>query len=145
MFSNNGTNLVGAERILREELERLKGDEELVIQLKGLGINWTFQPAQTPHFGGSHESLVRSVKNAFYAALDQEKLGLRKPSDEILRTLLFEISGLPNSRPLTYVSSDPDDFRPITPNDFLNRAPVADLPAGDFRKSLPRDHYRYVQ
>jgi hypothetical protein len=39
MFSNNGTNLVGAERILREELERLQGDEELVIQLKGLGIN----------------------------------------------------------------------------------------------------------
>jgi hypothetical protein len=145
MFSDNGTNLVGAERILREELERLKGDEEHVIQLKGLGINWTFQPAQTPHFEGSHESLVRSVKNAFYAALDQEKLGLRKPSDEILRTLLFEISGLLNSRPLTYASSDPDDFRPITPNDFLNRAPVADLPAGDFRKSLPRDHYRYVQ
>jgi hypothetical protein len=39
VLSNNGTNLVGAERILREELERLKGDEELVIQLKGLGIN----------------------------------------------------------------------------------------------------------
>jgi hypothetical protein len=145
MFSDNGTNLVGAERILREELDRLKGDEELISQLKGLGIHWTFQPAQTPHFGGSHESLVRSVKNALYAALDREKLGLRRPSDEVLRTLLFEVSGLLNARPLTYVSSDPDDFRPLTPNDFLNRAPVADLPAGDFCNSLPRDHYRYVQ
>ncbi|XP_032782640.2 uncharacterized protein LOC116920627 [Daphnia magna] len=145
MFSDNGTNLVGAERILREELERLKVNDGLTAELKGLGINWTFQPAQTPHFGGSHESLVRSVKNALYAALDQEKLGSRKPSDEILRTLLFEVSGLLNARPLTYVSADPDDFRPLTPNDFLNRAPVADLPAGNFSHSLPREHYRYVK
>jgi hypothetical protein len=92
---------------------------------------------------------VRSVKNALYAALYQEKTGLRMPSDEILRTLLFEVSGLLNSRPLTYTSSDPDDFRSITPNDFLNRAPLliffADLPAGNFDRSLPREHFGYVQ
>ncbi len=66
-------------------------------------------------------------------------------SDEVLRTLLFEVAGLLNSRPLTYTSSDPDDFRPLTPNDFLNRAPVADLPAGVFRQMLPGDHYGYIQ
>lgn len=32
-----------------------------------------------------------------------------------------------NSRPLTYASSDPNDYRPLTPNDFLNRAPAADI------------------
>ena len=63
----------------------------------------------------------------------------------MLRPLLFEVAGLLNARPLTYASSDPDDFRPLTPNDFLNKAPVADLPAGDFTRALPRDHYRYVQ
>ena len=145
MFSDNGTNLTGAERILRMELDRLREDGVLAMELKALGIEWFFQPAQTPHFGGAHESLVRSVKNALYAALDMEKAVVRTPSDEILRTLIFEVSGLLNSRPLTYTSSDPDDFRPLTPNDFLNRAPIADLPAGDFRQALPRDHYRYVQ
>jgi hypothetical protein len=145
MFSDNGTNLTGAERILRMELDRLREDGVLAMELKALGIEWFFQPAQTPHFGGAHESLVRSVKNALYAALDMEKAVVRTPSDEILRTLLFEVSGLLNSRPLTYTSSDPDDFRPLTPNDFLNRAPIADLPAGDFRQALSRDHYRYVQ
>ena len=145
MFSDNGTNLTGGERLLRVELDRLKDDSVLTTELKALRIEWFFQPAQTPHFGGSHESLVRSVKNALYAALDQEKSVLRTPSDEVLRTLLFEVSGLLNSRPLTYCSSDPDDFRALTPNDFLNRAPVADLPAGDFNKALPRDHYGYVQ
>jgi hypothetical protein len=88
---------------------------------------------------------VRSVKRALYPVLDKELNGQRKPSEEILLTLLFEVSGLLNSRPLTYVSSDEDDIRPLTPNDFLNRAPIADLPVGDFSRALPRDHYRYVQ
>jgi hypothetical protein len=145
MFSDNGTNLTGAERLLREELERLKESSALETELKALGIRWWFQPAQTPHFGGAHESLVRSVKRALYPVLDKELNGQRNPSEEILRTLLFEVSGLLNSRPLTYVSSDVDDIRPLTPNDFLNRAPIADLPAGDFSRALPRDHYRYVQ
>ena len=110
----------------------MKGDGVLVTELKSLGIRWHFQPAQTPHFGGAHESLVRSVKNALYPVLEEELKGLRYPSDDMLRTLFFEVAGLLNTRPLTYVSCDPDDFRPITPNDFLNRAPMADLPAGDF-------------
>ncbi|XP_045031054.1 uncharacterized protein LOC123473776 [Daphnia magna] len=113
MFSDHGTNLTGAERLLREELDRLKGDGDLEVELRALGIEWFFQPAQTPHFGGSHESMVRSVKNALYAALDSEKAVLRNPSDEILRTILFEVAGLLNTRPLTYTSSDPDDFRPL--------------------------------
>lgn len=87
MYSDNGTNFVGAERLLREELDKLRGEGMLVIELKALGIEWFFQPAQTPHFGGSHESLVRSVKNSLYAALEQENAGLRKLSDEVLRTL----------------------------------------------------------
>ncbi len=88
---------------------------------------------------------MRSVKNALYAALDQEKAVLRTPSDEVLRTIPFEVSGLLNSRPLTYTSSNPDDFWPLTSNNFLNWVPVADLPAGDFQQMLPRDHYGYLQ
>jgi hypothetical protein len=55
------------------------------------------------------------------------------------------MSGLFNLRPLTYASLDPDDFRPLTPNNFLNRAPLVDLSADKFSRSLPRDHYRYTQ
>ncbi|XP_046461183.1 uncharacterized protein LOC124207658 [Daphnia pulex] len=128
MFSDNGTNLTGAEG-LREELERLKESSALETELKALGIRWWFQPAKKPHFGGAHESLVRSVKRALYPMLDKELHGQRNLSEEILRTLL----------------SDADDIRPLTPNDFLNRAQNADLPAGDFSRALPQDHYRYVQ
>jgi hypothetical protein len=43
------------------------------------------------------------------------------------------------------VSSDPEDFRPLTPNDFLNRSPTAYPPAGNFDDANPREHYRYLQ
>ncbi len=83
--------------------------------LKKEGIQWHFQPPKTPHFGDGHESLVKSTKRALYAALNKEAVALRHPTDVTLRTLRLEISGLLNSRPLTYASSDPDDFRPFTP------------------------------
>jgi len=145
MFSDNGTNFVGAERELREAVEQLHASTEANDFLKKERIQWHFQPPRTPHFGGAHESLVKSTKRALYAALNKEAVALRHPTDDTLRTLLFEIAGLLNSRPLTYASSDPDDFRPLTPNDFMNRPPTADIPAGDFSTALPREHYRYVQ
>ena len=145
IFSDNGTNFVGADRELREAVEALQRSEGVNQFLQHEGIDWHFQPARTPHFGGAHESLVRSTKNALYGALDSEKNVLRHPTEDTLRTLLFEVAGLLNSRPLTYASSDPEDFRPLTPNDFLNRPPAADIPAGDFSNALPREHFRYVQ
>lgn len=145
LHSDNGTNFVGAERLLREEVDALHATGEAHQFMKKEGIDWHFEPACTPHFGGAHEALVRFVKKALYAALEIEKGVLRHPTEDMLRTLLFEVAGLLNSRPLTYASSDPDDLRPLTPNDFLNRPPAANLPVGEFQDALPRENYRYVQ
>lgn len=145
VHSDNGTGVLGAERELREAVRQLNRSEEVEAFCRRQVIEWKFQPAYTPHFGGAHESLVRSTKRALYAALDEEKKALRYPTDDMLQTLLFEVAGLLKGTPLTYASSDPNDFRPLTPNDFLNRPPAADLPSGDFDRALPREHYRYVQ
>jgi hypothetical protein len=51
-------------------------------------------------------------------ALDHEKKDLRHPTEDTLRTLLYEVSGLLNGRPLTTVSEDPDDLRPLMPADY---------------------------
>lgn len=51
----------------------------------------------------------------------------------------------PIQRPLMYTSSDPDDFPSLTPNDFRNQTPIANLFAEDIRQTLPRDHNGYVQ
>lgn len=45
--------------------------------------------------------------------------------------MLSKTSGLLNSRSLGYVSSDPKDPRPLTPNDFLNRPSIPLKKVGD--------------
>ncbi len=130
---------------LQEAAEQLYASPEITAHFKKKRIEWTFQPPRTPHFGGAHESLVRSTKRAMYRALEEEKLQWRYPTEDTLRTILFEVSGLLNCRPLTYVSSDPTDFRPLCPNDFLNRPSTLDPPAGSFDDADPREQYRYLQ
>jgi hypothetical protein len=63
----------------------------------------------------------------------------------MLRTLLSEIGAKLNTRLLKYTSTDPSDFRPLTPNDFLNHSPAYVLPPGFFSDALPRERFRYVQ
>ena len=145
IHSDNGTNFVGAERELRAAVEALHASGDIPAFMEKAGIEWNFQPPRTPHFGGAHESLVKSAKRSLYSALEIEDNGLRHPTEDVLRTLLYEVAGLLNTRPLTYVSSDPEDFRPLTPNDFLNRSPTAYPPAGNFDDANPREHYRYLQ
>jgi Family of unknown function (DUF5641) len=43
----------------------------------------------------------------------------RAPKEETLRTFLAEVEFLLNSRPLTFVSTDPNDPESITPNHLL--------------------------
>ena len=145
VFSDNGTNFVGAERELREASDELYASADLSEFFRTKRIEWLFQPPRTPHFGGAHESLVKSSKRALYRALVNEKERWRFPTENTLRTILFEVAGLLNSRPLTYVSSDPADFRPFCPNDFLNKPPMADVPVGTFEDADPRECYMYVQ
>ena len=128
IHSDNGTNFVGAEKELVSQLREIENNGELQDWTKKKGIRWKFQPPSAPHFGGAHDSLVRSTKLALYRALDIEKKGLRLPNEEMLRTLLFEVAGLLNSRPLTNNSSDPEDLRPLTTNDLLNRPPISHKP-----------------
>lgn len=55
------------------------------------------------------------------------------------------MSVLLNTRPLTSASSDPEDLRPLTPNDFLKRPPTIENPPGVFNNASPYQRYRYVQ
>ena len=136
MHSDNGTNFVGAERMLREAIKQLHAYKELRPFFKKKVIDWTFSPAGTPHFDDAHES---------YRALEKEDKTLHHPTDDMFRMILIEIAGLKNSRPLTFVSSDPKNFRPLTLNDFLNRPQPENVPVGSIDVVLPRKHYRYVQ
>ena len=58
-------------------------------------------------------------------------------TDQTLHTIAVKTEGVLNSRPITYVSSSPDDFRAITPNDFLlplRKRELGPIPMDDGRK-----------
>lgn len=59
--------------------------------------------------------------------------------------ILYELAGLLNRRPLTTVSEDPEDLRPLNPVDLLNRANTATPPVWSFDDALPKEYFRYLQ
>lgn len=122
IYSDNGTNFIGAERELQEELQKLRMDE-VISKMSGEGMTWKKIPPGAPQMGGAWERLVKTVKIALYAVLKE-----RVPTEETLHTLLTEVEHTVNSRPLTTVSVDPTEEESLTPNHFLlgksNGAPI---------------------
>ncbi|XP_047038616.1 uncharacterized protein LOC124643643 [Helicoverpa zea] len=105
IYSDNGTNMHGADRELREACQE---------EASRRGIAWRFITPSAPFMGGAWERLVRCVKTALGATLHE-----RHPREEVLATLLCEVEYVVNSRPLTHVSVSGDDDESITPNHFL--------------------------
>jgi hypothetical protein len=126
LFSDNGTNFHGAERELREALEQID-QEKMLTELTQKKTEWKFIPPNSPHMGGVWERLVQSVKRALYSTLKETA-----PRDEVLLTLMCEAEHMVNSRPLTFVSSDPEDPEALTPNHFLIGRTSANQSPGEF-------------
>ncbi|XP_045028397.1 uncharacterized protein LOC123471281 [Daphnia magna] len=123
VFSDNDTNLTAGERELRETVTRLN-DVKIADQLAQKEIRWHFSPPAAPHFGGVWERLVRSCKEALRAILGQQTV-----KEETFATVVIEVEGLLNNRPLTDLGADPQEFEPLTPNHFLLGRPNPHLPA----------------
>ncbi|GFS89959.1 integrase catalytic domain-containing protein [Trichonephila clavipes] len=100
IYSDNGTNFVGARRKL-DEIRKLwlslPTNEAISYYLSKSSIYWHFIPPSSPHFGGIWESGIRSVKFHLKRVLGETILTF-----EELTTLLTQIEGLLNSRPLSY-------------------------------------------
>jgi hypothetical protein len=87
-----------------------------LIKFKGMrsDIKWNLLPDRSPWWGGFYERLVQNVKQALRHAIG------RHPCDyQELGTILVEIEGIVNARPLVPVSDDPNDPPPIKPESFL--------------------------
>ncbi|XP_071944866.1 uncharacterized protein [Antedon mediterranea] len=63
--SDNGTNIVGAQRELQKSLKELDVDKIQRNMLKK-GINWQFNPPAASHYGGIWERMIRSSRKAIY-------------------------------------------------------------------------------
>lgn len=120
IFSDNGTNFVGAQNMLKELHDFLiKENNNIIDSCANECIAWHFIPPYSPHFGGLWESGVKSVKFHLLRVLKDSKL-----TYEEFYSILVQVEGMLNSRPLYPLSSDPNDLQPLTPSHFLIGRPL---------------------
>lgn len=145
IYSDNGLNFVGANNYFVELYNLLSADGHNNLVTKFLAkdkINWHFIPAKSPHMGGLWEAAVKSVKYHLRRVLGNATLHY-----EEMCTVLVQIEACLNSRPLTPLSNDPNDFLPLTPAHFLIGNSLACTPQADVKevKHNRLNRYSYMQ
>lgn len=144
LHSDNGTNLVGANRQLKEMFNNAKATfpSELAELLATEGTTFHFIPPQAPNFGGLWEAGVRSTKTHLLKVIGDTTL-----TYEELSTVLAQIEACLNSRPITVLSDNPDDPLPLTPGHFLVGEPLINIPDEDYTqcKLSNLDRWRLTQ
>ncbi|XP_075151664.1 uncharacterized protein LOC142225706 [Haematobia irritans] len=125
VFSDNGTNFVGASRVLASEYKTfLKTAQISVSEKYNLhGFSWHFIPPHAPHMGGIWEAAVKSMKTHLRKVASNLKF-----TYEEFSTLLVRIESILNSRPLSPMSENPADIVPLTPGHLLRGAPLIAIP-----------------
>jgi Family of unknown function (DUF5641)/Integrase zinc binding domain len=121
IYCDNGTCFVGADN----ELKKIVAEHESVANEWGTqkGINFRFTTPLSPHAGGIYESGIKSMKQLLKRVIGPSLLIY-----EQFTTVLCKVEAVLNSRPLTPLSNDPNDFRILTPGHFLIGRPLVAVP-----------------
>ncbi|XP_048010442.1 uncharacterized protein LOC125244397 [Megalobrama amblycephala] len=139
IISDQGTNFKGADRELQTAFKEL--EPQLQQKLVNYQIDFKFNPPNAPHFGGAWEREIRSIKSALQVAVGTQSL-----SEDVLHTILVEVEGILNSKPLGYVSADVANPDPITPNMLLMGRRDASLPQAVYAsETIGRRRWRHCQ
>ncbi|KAL7845029.1 hypothetical protein SRHO_G00235690 [Serrasalmus rhombeus] len=138
---DQGTNFVGARREFAEALK-----EEDQEKLKELGCEFIMNTPASSHMGGDWERQIRTIKSVLTSILEQSARQLDCSS---LRTFLYEVMAVVNSRPLTTdCLNDSSSPEPLTPNHILTmKSTILAPPPGRFIKEdlYLRKRWRRVQ
>ncbi|XP_077259080.1 uncharacterized protein LOC143895662 [Temnothorax americanus] len=117
IYSDCGTNFVGAQRELVSCMEAASGRKQ---------IQWSFNPPSAPHFGGLWEAGVKATKTHLKRVVGAQILTVEEFS-----TLLAQVESILNSRPLCPTSSDPHDLGVLSPGHFITLEPLVAVPYPD--------------
>ena len=119
MISDNGSTYLSAV----EELRSLMELPEIKEELSRRGVTWKFIPKRAPWYGGFWERLVGLTKIAI-----KKMLGRRHASLRTLETVVVEREAVINNSLLTFVSSEANDLKPLTPLDLLHGRRITCIP-----------------
>ncbi|XP_052757236.1 uncharacterized protein LOC128202123 [Galleria mellonella] len=136
IFSDNGKVFVGSQK----ELSLFLNENATQIEdfTTNNGIKLRFIPPYAPHFGGLWEIGVRFCKHHIRRVVGNSNLTF-----EEFTTVLTQIEAILNSRPMYPLSSDPNDFLPLTPSHFLIGRPLTALPCKDLTSTATHRLMRY--
>ena len=134
LLSDNGTQLVGAERELREMIEGWDV-KQLQEYCSEKDVEWKFITPSSPHQNGCAEALVKSCKIALKKAVGDQIL---TPFE--LYTVLQEVSNLVNQRPIGRPPNDPNDGAYLCPNDMLLGRASSRISQGPFKETNNSRH-----
>lgn len=126
MYSDNGTNMVGAGKLLtfdREKLESFAANER---------FQWSYIPPRSPNFGGIWEAAVRSAKKHLAVVVKGQVLNVLEYCNIFTR-----IEAILNSRPLCYRADAEQGNEAITPAHFLIGDSLLAVPQIDDDSSIP--------
>ena len=123
IWSDHGTNFVGANRELKEFCDFLSNP--ILQHNVSQGTDWRLIPERAPHFGGLWESTVKSMKMHLKKVTANVKLTYEEAS-----TVLTQIEACLNSRPLSSIASidNKEGIEIMTPGHFLIGRPLTAVP-----------------
>ncbi|GFV44291.1 uncharacterized protein TNCV_4117681 [Trichonephila clavipes] len=122
MMLPKATNFKGARNILNEWNEICKSNRIQLFSAEER-IEWNFIPPASPHFGGLWEANIKSMRRILLRVAKSAIMNF-----EELTTLMAQIEAVLNSRPLSPLSSDPNDLNPLTPGHFLTNCAISSFP-----------------
>ena len=122
VYSDNALSFKKANKTL-EKCHEIMNGAKFKNYLTENEIEWKFIPERAPWWGGFYERLMASIKLPLKKLIGRTKL----TSDEFY-TVLTEVEAMVNSRPLTFISDEPQETSYITPASFLIGRPITNIP-----------------
>ena len=111
IYCDNGTGFVKTDKDLREAYHEAAPE----LRQYFARIDFVFNPARAPTFGGHYERFVRAVKRSLTSLMLSTGM-----NDDTLQTALCKAENMLNARPLAFRQAhNQDDPLPLTPDHFL--------------------------
>lgn len=141
LFSDNGSNFIGAYEYLKKVLEDFKSNDIQKTLWENHQVIWQFATPLASHHNGTIETMIRSVRKNLFHVVKNELLTFNEWA-----TVLHETAQIINSRPLYPSSANPLDDPPITPNHLLiGRSGLTTLPGPFYESKNPRHRLEFCE
>ncbi|XP_048248048.1 uncharacterized protein LOC125377955 [Haliotis rufescens] len=140
--SDRGTNFIGAIESLNVTAVNVE-DGPVQDFLYNNGVVWLFNTPHSSHMGGVWERMIGTSRRI----LDAMLLNTKRLTHEVLSTLMAEVTAIINARPITSITTDPEQPMILSPAMLLTQK-TAHTPNFDLSldvKNICKSQWMYVQ